>query len=393
MSETITASNITEIAGQAMATFEILEMELKAPDDRKQPPKFGTQSVAGFCGIDAGALRYTLKTKDGMPQGEVGENKVRSFDVAEASSISRLMRTEKMRPAGKDTFVLVVGHFKGGVGKTTTSASIAHGLNLKGHSVLVIDADPQGSISQLFGQSASTFDEAMTLAPFFSGEQEKLDYAITPSYWPGIDIIAGGAGLFLAEVDLPLRQMKLGSNYAFYAELDRGIKQLEGLYDFIIIDTPPSISYLTLNCYVAASGLLMPVPPSGLDFASSVQFWGLLARLLESIEQYADVVEWECIGILPSKVLRGDKNQSAVRNQTQVLGMMQSAYGKYVLPFSLPETKMADRAGTLLGSIYELAQFKDIDRRSVNLAIEAYGEVVNWVENHAISMWSRKHGA
>ena len=388
----ITPSEIAEIADKAMLSFQEMEHALNSPNDTKLPPEFGTQLLSSICGIDQAALRYALKSRPDLPQGTVGANNVKWFDVQQATLLSRNLRGDKMRPAGRDTFVLVVGHFKGGVGKTTTSATLAHGLSLKGHSVMVIDADPQGSVSQLFGKTAASFDESNTLAPFFSGTEETLDYAIAPSYWPGIDVISGGAGLFMAEVDLPMRQMSLGSEFKFYAELDRGIKALNGRYDFIIIDTPPTMSYLTLNCYVAATGLLMPVPPSGLDFASSVQFWGLLSWLLNSIHGNDDAVEWRSVGILPSKVLRGDANQSAVRNQTQVLGMMQSAYGKYLLPFSLPETKMADRAGTMLGSIYELMQFKDVDRRSVNSALEAYGKVVNWVEDQAVMAWGEQDG-
>ena len=51
------------------------------------------------------------------------------------------------------------------------------------------------------------------------------------------------------------------------------------MYDVIVIDTPPSLSYVTINALWAADGLVVPVPPSGLDFASSAQFWSLLSDL------------------------------------------------------------------------------------------------------------------
>jgi chromosome partitioning protein len=388
----ISASDVAALAAQAQSAFMAMESVLLAPDRVKQPPRYGTAMLAQLLGMDASKLRYLLGSRPDLPQGHVAvKGGARDFSVAEIAYLSKELRVGKSRPEGKNTFVLVIGHFKGGVGKTTTSASIAHGLSLRGHSVLVIDCDPQGSMSQLFGVNSTDFNNIYNLRPFFAGEEETLDYAIKPTYWPNIDLISGGPTLFLSESDLPTRQMQLGAEFKFYSELDRGITALNGKYDFIVIDTPPSMSFMTMNCYAAAHGLLMPLPPSGLDFASSVHFWNLLSYLLSEIESFGGKIGFDCIGILPSKILSGKDTQSQVRTQTEVRGMMQEAFGQRITPFDLPETKMADRAGTLLGSIFELSQYGDIDRRSIQRAMDAYSRVVEWVEDQALINWERSN--
>ena len=64
---------------------------------------------------------------------------------------TRELRTSRMRPPGAEAITVAVANFKGGVTKTTTAVTLAQGLSIRGHKVLVIDCDPQGSLTTLFG--------------------------------------------------------------------------------------------------------------------------------------------------------------------------------------------------------------------------------------------------
>ena len=190
-----------------------------------------------------------------------------------------------MRPTGQRAIAIAVANFKGGVSKTTSSMILAQGLSLRGHRVLAIDIDPQGSMTTLHGILPETdVSEDMTISPLCHGETTDITPAIRSTYWNGIDLVAAAPFLFSAEFALPSMQMR-DTTVRFWNVLNAGIESVRDLYDIIIIDTPPSLSYVTINGLWAADGIVVPIPPSGLDFASSAQFWSLLADLGGNLDQ------------------------------------------------------------------------------------------------------------
>ena len=107
---------------------------------------------------------------------------------------------------------IAVGNFKGGVSKTTTAMALAQGLSLRGHRVLAIDTDPQGSLTTLFGVLPDTMvEDEQTIAPIVYGDETSVRSAIQTTYWDGIDLIAAAPSLFGAEFVLPARQPRIQS--------------------------------------------------------------------------------------------------------------------------------------------------------------------------------------
>jgi len=142
---------------------------------------------------------------------------------------------------------------------------LAQGLSLRGHRVLVIDTDPQGSLTTLHGILPETeVSEDMTIASLCDGSETDITYAIRSTYWDGIDLVSAAPSLYQAEFALPARQMQ-SRDFEFWNVLRNGLAAVRSIYDVIIIDTPPSLSYLTINALWAANGIVVPVPPSGLE--------------------------------------------------------------------------------------------------------------------------------
>ena len=103
--------------------------------------------------------------------------------------------------------VIAVGGQKGGTGKTTTVINLAAALIERGRQVLMIDTDPQGSLTTLFGILPDTeVDEGKTILPLCMGSETSIRYAIQSTYWDGIDLVAAAPVLFGAEFALPARQ-------------------------------------------------------------------------------------------------------------------------------------------------------------------------------------------
>lgn len=120
-------------------------------------------------------------------------------------------------------------------------------------------------------------------------------------------------------------------------------------YDAIIIDTPPSLNYLTFNFIYAADGLIQPVPPQSIDFASAAQFWRLIYDFFESIAEHdPNVAEkiYDFFVVVPSRVKPREIS-------SMITGWMGKAFGEHLLNISIPESSAIDNLSFMLQTIYD----------------------------------------
>ena len=143
--------------------------------------------------------------------------------------------------------IITITNQKGGVGKTTTSSSLMDGLQSRGARVLGVDLDPQGSLGFCLGldieHCATIYDALKGSAPIRDVIMHSECGDILPS-----NILLSAAEL---EFNRPGREFLLKNCLA----------EVEEDYDYIIIDTPPALNVLTVNAYVAADGLVIPMAP------------------------------------------------------------------------------------------------------------------------------------
>ena len=141
--------------------------------------------------------------------------------------------------------VIAITNQKGGVGKTTTCCGLCGGLVQRGYKVLAIDLDPQGNLSFSLGVEA---DDNFTIYDVFKGNCEISD-AIQQG---GVcDVIP--SNILLSGVELELTGV--GREYI----LREQIEEISEQYDYILLDTPPALSVLTINAYTASDELIIPM--------------------------------------------------------------------------------------------------------------------------------------
>ena len=191
---------------------------------------------------------------------------------------------EQMSEGNKQAVVIAVTNQKGGVGKTTSAVNVAYYLAKSGKRVLLVDLDPQGNATSGLGIDKS--DLATTTSEVLL-RTASLTEAIMATEHKNLSIVPTTSHLANVEVELAGAQHK-------FTRLKSALESVDG-YDFIIIDSPPSLSLLTVNALIAAKYVLLPV---------QAEFYALegLGQLLETMKLVRKGMNpgLELLGVLPT---------------------------------------------------------------------------------------------
>lgn len=344
----VSMDDLDQLALTAADVLSQVRDAMIEPHPRKVAPTFGSGAIAELCGVNKTQIKY-LAQKHDLPTGQKIEgSKSKEYTLEDAITWVKTVGSHPGRPAGRLGKAIAVCNYKGGVAKTSTTVAIAQALSLRGLAVLLIDCDGQGTATQLLGISPEQDVEVEdTIMPYIHDDQPDLQYAVKPTYWRNLSIIPASSGLLAAEFALPAKAMSQ-RGFAFWEVLKNGIAPLRETFDVILIDTSPSLSHLTLNAMIAADGLIMPCPPDALDFASSVQFWGIFSELVDNLPN-AKSKSYDFVTVVYTKVMANEISRL-------VKTWMKQAYGAHINGIEIPESNAAKTASAQLKTVYDLSK-------------------------------------
>lgn len=159
------------------------------------------------------------------------------------------------RPLGKHgpAYIISMCNQKGGVGKTTTTINLGAALAEAGRKVLMVDMDPQGSLS--IGLGVRPEDLA--------GRKTVYDMLMDISSAPANEVVVGtsipGLDVLPANIALSAAELRLAGEVAREFALDRALSEVKNHYDYVLIDCQPSLGLLTVNALTASDGVIIPM--------------------------------------------------------------------------------------------------------------------------------------
>src|ERR671914_1790824 len=201
--------------------------------------------------------------------------------------IMRLLPRPNVRPmpATEETTlqrVIVFANQKGGVAKTTTTLNLGVAFKELGHRVLIVDLDPQGNLTMSQGMNPDSIERSM--------------FDVLVHRLPISEVIHHAeVDIAVASIDLAGAELALSSLIGRERALEKSLLEVRDRYDYVLVDTPPSLGLLTINAFVAANGVIVPVQCEYLSLRGLVQLENTLAMVRENLNP-----EVEIEGILPT---------------------------------------------------------------------------------------------
>ncbi len=364
--------------------------QLFPPNAAKTLRKFTSGEAAELLGVkDAYLRKLHLEGKGPSPEVRAGGRRYYSPEDIQALRVY-LEQGAKVpgtylpgRREGDHLQVITVINFKGGSGKTTTSAHLAQKMALDGYKVLAIDLDPQASLSALHGfQPEFDLLDGGTLYDAIRYEDPiPLRNVIQSTYFTNLDIIPGNLDLMEFEHETPRAILQQDGNL-FFTRIGDVLAEVESDYDLVVIDCPPQLGFLTMSALSAATAVLVTVHPQMLDVMSMCQFLLMTSNLLGVVSEAGADMSYDWLRYLVTRYEPGDGPQN------QMVSFMRSMFGEHVLNHTVLKSTAISDAGITKQTLYEVEKGQ-FTRATYERAMESLNAVNSEISDLIQHAWGR----
>ncbi len=369
--------------------------KLLAPDERKSDRplrRFSVRETSEHLKINYNSMRHYLKNIEGMPDGLLEAGNRRTFSAAEIHDIQdTLFEAGKIplnqypkKMEGDETAVIACYNLKGGVAKSSTTSNVATYFALRGFRVLLVDIDPQASLSDIFDVRPD-LDGFPSIYDVLKYEDPiPMSEAISGTYFPNIDIVAGSLSMTEFEFETSASYMAgQQQSTPWHRKMANALRLVDDHYDVIMFDTPPHLSFAVISAVFAANAMLIPVSAGMLDIVSLEKFLDLGANTLAVVEEHEPTKKYNFIRYLLTKYSPNDPSQ------LQISSFMRSQLGKNMLRNDFLQSTAITDAGITMQPLLELGP-ASVNRKTYERIYECLRGIADELEEEIMKSWGRE---
>lgn len=367
-----------------------LSMAQFPPDARRSMRKFTSTEVAQLLDVTEAYIRQVAAKEQG-PSPEIANGR-RLYTLEQVLELRLALaangRKKWMNPrrtGSEQCQIIAVTNFKGGSSKTSTTIHLGHYLALRGYRVLAVDLDPQASLTALHG-NLPNFDyrggDTLYSAIRFE-DPIPTKSIIHQTHIAGFDVICAGLELTEFETAVALEMRRAGGT-GFLLRVSQALEQVVDDYDFILMDSAPSLNFLTLSSLTAATGVVIPVPAHMLDVDSTAKFLELAASYMQILDEVGTSAQWDFAKFLVTKFEPNDHPQA------NMSALMRQVFGEDLLLNSVIKSTAVADALTWKQSLYEVQRTRFSAPKTYDRAIESINAANAELEALFRKAWGRE---
>jgi chromosome partitioning protein len=377
---------VGRLYGKAMAVMARLrEDAINRDTGRKEGPRYPIARAAELAGCTSDDIRAAEADGRLPERGRLINGHRVPYTLAEIDAIRALFGTRPWRDASQQPAIIACQNFKGGVGKSTISVHLAQYLAIRGYRVCLVDCDSQASATMMFGYVPDfDLDEDDTLYGYLHDDRGLgLAPRVRSTHFHGLDLVPANLKLYNLEYEIAAH-MAQSQSFDIIDQIKQAVATIADNYDVIILDPPPALGMISLGVLSAANALIVPMPPSIVDFSSTASFLDMLnttMKALEAMTQSRPIYSF--VRLVTSKA---DESKSMHR---EIMQMSAQLFGTSMLRSSLKDSAEIDNAISRLRTVYELE--RPITSYAVHRRCVAQLNAVNAeIEGEIRQAWARQ---
>lgn len=355
----------------------------------KKGPTFPISKAAALVGRTASAIREAERDGRLPERGRTGSGHRVHYSLEELDQMREVFGTRPWRSPTDTPAIISISNFKGGVAKTTIALHMAQHFAIHGYRVLLIDCDSQASTTMMFGYRPDVdLGEDDTLyGHFHNPELLGVRKIIRKTHFHGLDLIPANLKLYNLEYEIA-GYLAQNQSFDIIDMIAHAIDEVVDDYDVVIMDPPPALGMVSMAVLQAANAMVIPMPPSVIDFASTVSFIDMARTTMAQLERLGGRSKpaYNFIKIVGSRV---DDSKSMHR---EILTMMRQVFGGSMINSVLRTSAEIDNASSRMKTVFELDRpvtSHEVHNRSVRLLTD----VCQDIEAEVLRTWVSRAGA
>lgn len=355
--------SLIRIHKQANRVLEAIRDEASGDTGLRPEPTFPISRVAELVGRTDSLIREAEKAGR-LPEPQRGQNGRRvNYPLSAVNHMRQVFGTAPRREAYEEPAIIAVQNFKGGVGKSTIAVNLAQYLAVKGYRVCLIDCDSQATSTSMFGYrpDLDLDGDLDTLYGYLRAPEEGVQpRMIKDTHFDGLKLVPANLDLYLSEYEIAAEVARTDGDDAalVFNRLGDAVREIANDFDIVILDPPPALGMISLGVLSVANAMVIPVPPTIVDFSSTASFVGMACQSMQHLARYRARPIFNFVRIVASKTTENKGMHKTVLN------LMQDVFGRSMLNSTLKESAEIDNASSRFKTVYELD--RPISKRDVH---------------------------